>query len=150
MNGDSGRSGDAHIPPNEPPASAPYRPPTLAQTATAMRAARDSESDPFLDVRDFVDAYRREAPANRPLLTAEVPPSTGDARLDAYLAGVAEHFARLDGYRPPPWSEEASRFLSHAWFREPRQGFWPMALAQSPLAFRRRLVFIEASEFERL
>jgi hypothetical protein len=127
-----------------------YEPQTLARTgALVARALREGE-DPFIPIRDFVDDYRRLPPADRPRLVAEAPPWTGDARYDAYLAAMAEHFASEDGHAPPAWVERPERFLDRAWFREPRVGFWPMALAQAPPAFRRRYVYIEASEFHRV
>ena len=130
----------------------PYAPQTLEQTARLITQALRELGDPLIYGRDFVDDYRRQAPAARPRLVAEAPPPTGDARYDAYLAAVAEHFASEDGHPPPAWVEAPGRFLDRAcaWFREPREGFWPMALVQAPPAFRRRFVFIEESEFARL
>lgn len=128
----------------------PYTPQTLKHTARLIAQALRESGDPLLHVRDFVDDYRRQGPAARLRLVAEAPPLTGDARYDAYLAAVAEHFLGEDGHPPPAWVEDRARFLDRAWFREPREGFWPMALVQTPPAFRRRLVFIEESEFARL
>jgi len=126
-----------------------YRRPTFADTAREMAHALQRGGDPFLAARDLVDAYRRAPRSERSVLLAE-PPPTGDPRLDAYLAGMAEHFARQDQLPVPEWVEAPSRFLARAWFRAEHQGFWPMALAQSPVAFRRRRIFIDDTEFERV
>ena len=127
-----------------------YRPHTLADAAAEVARALASGGDPLIPIRDFVDDYRRTASAARPRLSQQEPRLTGDVRFDAYLAAMAEHFALQEGYPPPEWVEGQGRFLHRAWFREPREGFWPMALVQTPPAFRRRLVFIEESEFERV
>lgn len=123
---------------------------TMADAGVRIAAALAAGEDPWIPVRDFVDGYRRAQGALRDWLLAPEPGPTGDLRLDAYLAGLAEHFAREDGRDPPGWVEDPSRFLDRSWFREPRPHFWPLALVQSPLPFRRRLVFIEESEFERV
>ena len=127
-----------------------YRPQTVAATAARVARALSAGADPFIPIRDFVDDYRRTQSEGRWRLSWEEPGPTGDARFDAYLAAMSEHFALRDGYAPPGWVEGPGRFLDRSWFREPREGFWPMALVQAPPAFRRRLVFIEDSEFERV
>jgi hypothetical protein len=127
-----------------------YQPRTLAQTAALVAHALRERQDPFIAVRDFVDDSRRLAPAERPRFVAEEPPPTGAPRYDARLAAMAEHVAGEDGHAPPAWVERPERFLDGAWFREAREGFWPMALVQTPPAFRRRFVYIEASEVDRV
>ena len=87
----------------------PYAPQTLEQTARLITQALRELGDPLIYGRDFVDDYRRQAPAARPRLVAEAPPPTGDARYDAYLAAVAEHFASEDGHPPPAWVEAPGR-----------------------------------------
>lgn len=126
------------------------QPQTVAQTAERIAQALQDRSDPFVPIRDFVDHYHRCDSASRPPLLTDEPLPTGDARLDAYLAAMAEHFARQDGFDPPSWVEAPYRFLHRSWFREPREHFWPLALVQTPLPFRRRFIFIEDSEFERV
>jgi hypothetical protein len=125
------------------------RPRTVAVTGSLVARALRESADPFA-IRDFVDDYRRPGRAGRPGLLAEEPAPTGDPRFDAYLAAMAEHFAQGDGFPAPGWAEGPGRFLERSWFHEPREGFWPLALVQAPPAFRRRLVFIEEPEFDRV
>ncbi len=127
-----------------------YQPQTFAGTGRLIAVALREGADPFIPIRDLLDDYRQTESVARRLLSIEEPAPTGEVRFDAYLAALAEHFATQDGYAPPAWVEGPGRFLERSWFREPREGFWPMALVQTPPAFRRRLVFIEESEFERV
>jgi hypothetical protein len=127
-----------------------YHPRTLARSAALVAHALREGQDPFIGVRDFLDDHRRLGPAERPRLVTEEPPPTGDPRYDAHLAAMAEHCAAEDGQAPPAWVERPARLLDRAWFREPREGFWPMAVVQTPPTFRRRYVYVGASEFDRV
>jgi len=127
-----------------------YKPQGVAETGRLVaKAIRDGE-DPFIPIRDFVDDFNSADMDGRYGLCAEEPPLTGDPRFDAYLAAMVELFSLRNGISPPAWVEGKARFLDQSWFREPREYFWPMALVQTPLPFRRRLVFIEESEFDRV
>jgi len=127
-----------------------YKPQTVAETGRLItKAIRDGE-DPFVPIRDFVDDFNAADTDGRCRLCVEEPPLTGDPRFDAYLAAMVELFSLRNGLPPPEWVEGEARFLDRSWFREPREYFWPMALVQTPLPFRRRLVFIEETEFDRV
>lgn len=74
---------------------------------------------------------------------------SGDPRVDALLGAIGEHLCRrwnLGG--PPAWTDDRSRFLSQPWFmgHERMKGFY---LAESPSAFRRRMIFTEAEPLRR-
>lgn len=77
------------------------------------------------------------------------PEPTGDRRADAYLGALAEHLATVKGLDRPEWSIEPDRFLERFWFPHLLPAFRPMAIAQSPAAFRRRGIFIAAGALER-
>jgi len=49
----------------------------------------------------------------------------------------------------PDWSNDRSRFLREPYFTTDVEGFRALLLAQSPLAFRRRLIFTEAEPLRR-
>jgi hypothetical protein len=126
-----------------------YKPQDVAETGRLVaRAIRDGE-DPFIPIRDFVDDFNAADIDGRRRIVVEEPPLTGDPRFDAYLAAMVELFSLRNDIPPPAWVEGKARFLDRSWFREPREYFWPTALLQTPLPFRRRLVFIEESEFDR-
>jgi ribosome-binding protein aMBF1 (putative translation factor) len=78
------------------------------------------------------------------------PGSTGDVRVDAALAALAEHLARRDGWPAPPWTRQPGREAVPWWFVTELRGFQPRALVESPSSFRRRGVFITRAALERV
>ena len=70
------------------------------------------------------------------------PALTGDSRIDAAFAALAEHCARHDGSRVPAWAADPAREASEWWFVTDLRGLHPTALVESPLSFRKRGVFI--------
>lgn len=91
------------------------------------------------DYRSAVDQLGLEVAAS--LWTPE-PPRTGDARIDAAFAALAEHLARRDGWPTPSWACDGSRESPEWWFVTDLVGMHPTALVESPLSFRERGVFI--------
>jgi hypothetical protein len=83
-------------------------------------------------------------------LFAEAPSPTGDSRVDAALAGLAEHLARRDGWPPPKWTFEEARYAQPWWFVANVRSWHALAIQESPLAFRKRGVFLTASALERV
>lgn len=124
---------------------------TLAETAERIRVALagNSENAAWVAIRDFVDGYRVVAPAVRRELIATRPESV-EPRFDAYLAALSEHLAVHDEIPVPGWAGEPQRFLSRWWFPTQFRSLHAMALVQSPASFRRRGVFIDATEFQRV
>jgi hypothetical protein len=57
--------------------------------------------------------------------------------------------ARRWGLTIPPWSDDPSRFLKRPYFTSPLEGLKALLIAESPLAFRRRLIFTEAEPLRR-
>ena len=78
------------------------------------------------------------------------PAPTGDVRVDAALAGLAEHLARRDGWTPPLWAFDGRRYARPWWFVSGLKSWHAMALVESPLAFRKRGVFLTSSALERV
>jgi hypothetical protein len=121
------------------------RPQTIAEIA---RRAKDG-SRPFdVSVREFLDAWqtmpqlqRGEAVASEPLRL--------DMVKDAYLAALAEHLTLADGKDTPAWTEDVARFLSEPFFAGGLESLKATLLVESPLAFRRRLIFISADALSR-
>ena len=66
------------------------------------------------------------------------------------LGAVGEHLARRWNLRGmPAWTDHPSRFLHEPYFTTPIEKLKAMLLAQSPLAFRRRMIFTEAEPLRR-
>ena len=68
---------------------------------------------------------------------------------DAYLAALAEHLALSDRLAIPHWAEQPDRFLSEPFFAGGLESLKAILLVESPLAFRRRLIFISADGLSR-
>ena len=101
-------------------------------------------------VREFLDELALLPRGDlRQRAIAERPPDTRDQRADAYLGALAEHLAAVHGMPRPAWALEPGRFLATFWFPGLLPAFRPMAIAQSPAAFRRRGIFIPVAALVR-
>ena len=87
---------------------------------------------------DFVDAFRREP---SPELVEQPPPSAVAERLKALIAGTAEALCREAAVHEPPWCQ-AVPALTGPWFVSGVENLKASAIAESPLPFRRRNVFV--------
>ena len=116
------------------------RPSTIAEIAD-----RASVSVQRFDacVREFLDAWQTMSPTRRTdALQSE--PVTLNPVCDAYLAALAEHLALTDRLEIPAWTDRPHRFLDVPFFSGGLEFLKATLLVESPLAFRRRLVFISA------
>lgn len=121
------------------------RPATLAEVARRVNAG--AALGPTL--REFLDEFYMN-PERRAAMIAEKPPRLEDAREHAVLGAVGEHLARRWNLPAiPAWTDDPSRFLHEPYFTTPIENLKAMLLAQSPLAFRRRLIFTEAEPLRR-
>jgi hypothetical protein len=77
------------------------------------------------------------------------PQATGDGRVDAAFAAMAEYLARRDGWTVPQWARLPDREAWPWWFVTDLRGMHPRALVESPSSFRRRGVFITTGALER-
>ncbi|HWG99253.1 MAG TPA: hypothetical protein VNV66_08020 [Pilimelia sp.] len=130
---------------------------------TAVEAARNAAAELGSDgglrgayrclmqlLDDYRRAVRRDGVAAGGRLFEDAPPATGDARVDAAMAGLAEHLARRDGWMPPLWAFEEARQARPWWFVSDVRSWHAAALVESPLAFRKRGVFLTATALERV
>jgi hypothetical protein len=121
------------------------RPDTLAEVA--RRVSAGAAFGPTL--REFLDEFYMN-PERRAAMIADEPPILENTRHHAMLGAVGEHLARrwnLDGV--PAWTDHPSRFLHEPYFPTPIEKLKAMLLVQSPLAFRRRMIFTEAEPLRR-
>lgn len=116
------------------------------------RHLTESESDSTRRrlVLDFVGRYRDADAGRRFGLLLGQPESTGDVRWDALLGGLAEHFAFHDAVDPPAWINEHCRFLDYPWYWVDLPSVRRRALLGTPSAFRRRNVWIDRVDLERV
>lgn len=122
-----------------------WRPCTLAEVARRANAGEDA-FDP--SVREFLDSWQSMTREQRGAALAEEPAPVGHVH-DAYLAAVAEHLALSEHIETPEWTEGPQRFLKEPFFAGGLESLKAILLVESPLAFRRRLIFISADGLSR-
>lgn len=111
--------------------------------------AQDRERDALRLLFGFADDFRGSSRPGKISLLHEEPPTTGDARFDAALAGTAEFFAREGNIPAPLWVDEPSRFVEPWWFATSKPAFEAYTLAHTPAVFARHGVFIAREVFDR-
>ncbi|HMK90875.1 MAG TPA: hypothetical protein VK446_14735 [Methylocystis sp.] len=97
---------------------------------------------------EFLDEFYVH-PERRQSMIADEPPPLCDPRQHAGLGAVGEHLARRWDLAIPSWTNDASRFLHEPYFTTPIEDLKAMLLVQSPIAFRRRMIFTEAEPLRR-
>ncbi len=113
-----------------------------------MACGACGDRDAFL--REFLDEFYTEADAvRRAAMIVPAPAPTGDARFDAYVAAVAEHLALRYDLPIPDWCLGDERFLHRAYFPCGLESLKATYLVESPTAFRRRMIFVEADPLYR-
>ncbi len=131
---------------DSPPLAIPGRRLTLREIGRRI----DDGEDRLMVVRDFLDQAGRAGTRALETMIAERPDPTGDARADALLAGVAEYTAGLQQIVCPSWTSEPERFLDRFWFVSSEPGFRAIALAQTPVALKRRGIMWPARSMRRV
>ncbi len=121
------------------------RPQSIAEIA---RCANENVKGFDAAVREFLDSWQSMSPAARFDALMEEPRGVGRVH-DAYLAALAEHLALSERRLAPSWSEAPIRFLNEPFFAGGLESLKATLLAESPLAFRRRLIFISADGLSR-
>lgn len=120
------------------------KPATLGEAVRRVKAG-ERTFDPSL--REFLNSFYAN-PDQRPRAIEERPASL-DAVHDAYVAAVAEHLARVYGLPIPEWSENHGNGLHEPFFAGGLQSLKGVLLAESPTAFRRRLLFVSKDALSR-
>jgi hypothetical protein len=120
------------------------RPNTLAEVAAKVDAG--AAFGPTLS--EFLDEFYVH-PERRQAMIADEPRPLADECEHAMLGAVGEHLARRWGLAVPAWTNDKMRFLHEPYFTSPIENLKAMLLAQSPQAFRRRMIFTEAEPLRR-
>lgn len=109
--------------------------PNLTLEITAQRII--DGTDPQFAIKEHIDEWNRSFDA---FLYAEEPALTGIPHVDAWLAGAAEYEAFMIDQACPGWANAPTRFLSEPFYVGGRNS-QIVGLAETPFAWRRRLVF---------
>ncbi len=101
------------------------RPVSLDEVASRFITTGSSASP----VGEFLDAFYVERDhSSRQIMLDTRPRPSGDTRIDAYLAAVAEHLAMEYDLIIPAWCLDAERFLHRAWFTSSLESMKAMLL----------------------
>jgi hypothetical protein len=103
----------------------------------------------FAQLLDDYTSVLHHAGKQAAQMWSEAPRGTGDSRVDAAFAAMAEYLARKDGWTVPPWARLPEREAWPWWFVTDLRGLHPRALVESPSSFRRRGVFITSGALDR-
>ena len=126
-----------------------WRPQNLAEVLERGLAANFPGSIDA-SLREFLDEFYTEQDSEkRTAMLLVEPPCTGKDTTDAYLAAVAEHLSRRYKLKAPEWTNEKSRFLKRAHFPCGLESLKAILLIESPIAFRRRMIFVGADPLYR-
>ncbi len=115
---------------------------------------RKGEALPLWLLGDLIDDFRlRSGTADEKLaLVNEAPEwmnSESHADGNAYLAAVAETLCREVSLSPPAWTESPCCYLHRPWFAGGLETLKAILLAESPVPFRRRNLFVSANALAR-
>jgi hypothetical protein len=123
----------------------------IAKRPTSLReVSRRSRADPAdfdTALREFLDSFYGN-PRGRSVALDARPYRLDDLR-DAYLAATAEHLARSFGLPVPGWSETHGHGLKRPFFAGGLESLKAVLTVESPLAFRRRLLFVSKNALSR-
>jgi hypothetical protein len=120
------------------------KPSSLREVVRRVEAG-EQKFDPSL--REFLDFFYANV-HERQQAIAERPDSI-DAVHDAYAAAVAEHLARIYELPIPDWTEIHGNGLREPFFAGGLQSLKGVLVAESPTAFRRRLLFVSKDALSR-
>ena len=122
------------------------RPTTLAEVAHRYNAGEDFS----ILLREFLDEfYSALGQCTAVACIADEPEPVADPHKHASLGAIGEHLARRWNLPLPTWTDDPSRFLRRPYFTTTLEGLKALLIAESPIAFRRRLIFTEAEPLRR-
>jgi len=124
------------------------RPHSLKEAIERILLVREEER---IAIAEFLDEFYLHYGHTEQLqaMIDAPPPVSGRQPLDAYVGAIGEYRARRWGLIIPFWVEAESRFLDTPVFADDLQLMKPILLRDSPIAFRRRLIFTEAEPLRR-
>ena len=108
-----------------------------------VRRAKSGEQKFDTALLEFLDSFYAN-PEQREDAIKDAP-ATIDALHDAYVSAVAEHLARSF----PEWTERQVHDLREPFFAGVLQSLKGVLVAESPAAFRRRMLFVSQDALSR-
>ncbi len=120
------------------------KPRSLGEVVRRVKAD-EQRFDP--SIREFLDSFYSNAESRQQAIKDQ--PDSIDAVHDAYVAAVAEHLALVYGLPVPEWSETHGNGLREPFFAGGLQSLKGVLVAESPTAFRRRLLFVSKDALSR-
>jgi hypothetical protein len=125
-----------------------HRPGTLAEAVQRHKSGQQKFS---VALGEFLDEFYMDADARRRYARIEEHPDlVQEDVFNAYVGAVGEHLVRRWNLgTPPEWTDDPHRFLRIPWFPPGVEAEKPILLAESPMAFRRRMLFVEADPLRR-
>ncbi len=112
-----------------------------------MLGAERGQRDAYL--REFLDEFYSARDDRRAAMLQDEPPLVDDERANSYYAAVAEHLAFKCRLPVPAWTAAPARFLSRPFFPGGLESLKATLLRDSPTAFRRRMIFVDADPLYR-
>lgn len=121
-----------------------------ASLAAAVRAQIEAGSEFRYHLASFLDGFYCDPSAERRRARLlEEPMLKGEERFDALIGAIGEHLChRWRLGHPAEWVENPARFLKEPWFLGSER-MKPFYLKESPLSYRRRLIFTEMEPLRR-
>jgi hypothetical protein len=98
-------------------------------------------------VLEFLDSFYANPELRASAITGR--PELIDTLRDAYLSAVAEHLAKSYGLGVPEWTEMQGNDLHDPFFAGGLETLKGVLVAESPTAFRRRLLFVSRDALSR-
>jgi hypothetical protein len=90
----------------------------------------------------FIERYDRADWVDRSRMVATRPDPTGSTKLDAMLAATVEYACATHFVTPPAWVNEPEYFLNQFWFVSGIVSLEADAMANSPISYARRSIFL--------
>lgn len=91
--------------------------------------------------REFLDSFYTMKDEERRVALMSEPEMMNPIR-DAYIAAAAEELARKFNLPEPEWVHNPDRFLEEPYFATNLQSLKATLIKESPIGFRRRLIFV--------
>jgi hypothetical protein len=120
------------------------RPRTLREVSRRVKNGEQGFDNAVLEFLDSFYSY----PELRAAAICDAPELI-DALRDAYLSAVAEHLAKSYGLPTPEWTETQGNDLHQPFFAGGLESLKGVLVAESPTAFRRRLLFVSKNALSR-
>ena len=121
-----------------------WSPPSAKEVAEEVAQCLASGDEPLARrlVYRFIEHYDKAGWEDRSRMVATQPESTGSPRLDAMLAATIEYSCATHRVVAPGWVNEPEYFLDKFWFVSGMTSLEADALANSPISYTLRSIFL--------